>query len=96
MSEDIKAVETEGAADVPYIVYESAQARMERQIKRLFIALMAAIAVILATNIGWIIYESQFETISYEQDGAGLNNINTGEQGDVYGAEAKGEAKAQP
>lgn len=72
---------------VPYIVHESALARMERQIKRIWIALIAIIVSFLVTNIAWLIYESQFETISYKQDGAGLNNICTGSQGDVYGAD---------
>ena len=28
-------------------------------------------------------YESLYETISYEQDGEGINNVNLGEQGDL-------------
>lgn len=96
MSENVGKMEkADNPATVPYVAYESAQARMERVNKRLFWALIAAIVVILATNGGWIWYESQFETISYSQDGAGLNNINTGEHGDVYGAEAKNQEEAQ-
>lgn len=75
---------------VPYIVHESAMARMERQIKRLWIALIVCIALIFACNAGWIIYESQFETFYYEQDGEGINNVNLGEQGDLNnGAESE-------
>lgn len=74
---------------VPFVVHESMLARMERQIKRLWVALIIAIAVIAITNIGWLYYESTFETISYSQDGEGMNNINTGEQGDLYGAESQ-------
>lgn len=69
--------------NVPYIVHESAMARMERQIKRLWIALIVALAMLFGSNIGWIIYESQFETFYYEQDGEGINNVNLGEQGDL-------------
>lgn len=68
---------------VPYIVHESEMARGERREKRLWIALIALILAFLATNIGWLVYESQFETIYWEQDGDGLNNMNTGDQGDV-------------
>lgn len=76
--------------NVPYIVHESAMARMERQIKRLWITILVLIGVILACNVGWLIYESQFETYTYEQDGAGINNINNGQQGDVLnGSEIK-------
>ena len=35
---------------VPYIVHESAQARNERTVKRLVIALIIAIALIFASN----------------------------------------------
>ncbi len=79
--------------DVPYIVFEGELARTERHIKRLWIALIVAIVALLCSNLAWLYYESQFETISYSQDGAGLNNINTGSQGDVYGAESESETE---
>lgn len=78
---------------IPFFAHESAMARMERQIKRLWIALLIAIVALFASNIAWLYYESQFVTISYEQDGEGLNNINTGKQGDVFGAESAREAQ---
>ena len=64
---------------VPYIAHESSMARMERQIKRLWIAVIVAVCLLFASNAGWLIYESQFETITYEQDGEGINNVNYGE-----------------
>ena len=81
---------------VPYIVHESSMARMERQIKRLWIALIVAVFLLFASNAGWLIYESQFETITYEQDGEGINNVNYGEQGDLNnGAEGENQAKEE-
>ena len=75
---------------VPYIAHESSIARMERQIKRLWIALLVVICMLFASNAGWLIYESQFATISYEQDSEGINNVNIGEQGDlINGAEGE-------
>lgn len=74
---------------IPYIAYEGELARMERIIKRLWILIIILISVIAVGITAAIWYESQFETISYQQDGAGLNNINTGQQGDVYGAESE-------
>lgn len=68
---------------VPYVVHEATVARQERQIKRMWIALIVAVAMLFASNMGWLIYESQFVTVSYEQDGYGLNNVNVGEQGDI-------------
>lgn len=69
--------------NVPYVVHEATVARQERHIKRMWIALIVAVAMLFASNIGWLIYESQFVTVSYEQDGDGLNNVNVGEQGDI-------------
>lgn len=57
--------------------------RSENHCKKWMIAFFVAICLFFVTNIGWIIYESQFETISYTQDGQGFNNINVGEQGDL-------------
>ena len=84
------ACETCTPATVPYIVYETEQARAERHIKRLWIALIVVITMLFASNAGWLIYESQFATVSYVQDGEGMNNVNIGEQGDLfYGAESE-------
>ena len=78
--------------NVPYIVYETEQARAERHIKRLWIALIVAITMLFVSNAGWLIYESQFATVSCVQDGEGMNNVNIGEQGDLlYGAESESE-----
>ena len=76
---------------VPYIVHESSMARMERQIKRLWITALLLIVMLVATNGAWIWYESQFSnietTIEAEQDGSGVN-IVSGVDSD-YGAESK-------
>lgn len=40
----------EKAPDVPYIVYEGEQARNERHIKRLWVALIVAIIALFASN----------------------------------------------
>ena len=41
---------------VPYIVHESSMARMERQIKRLWITVLVLIVMLVATNGAWIWY----------------------------------------
>ena len=48
---------------VPYIVHESAQARMERVTRRLWITVLILIALLVGTNGLWLWYESQFETV---------------------------------
>ena len=70
-------------ATVPYVVHESTVARMERIIKRQWIALIVAISMLFGAFGLLVWYESLYETISYEQDGEGINNVNLGEQGDL-------------
>ena len=41
---------------VPYIVHEASMARMERQIKRLWITVIVLIVMMVATNGAWIWY----------------------------------------
>ena len=43
-------------ASVSYAAFESSMSRAERVIKRLVIALIVTIALIFASNIGWLIY----------------------------------------
>ena len=52
--------------NVPYIVHEASMARMERQIKRLWIAVLVLIFLLVCTNGAWLYYESQRETIYQE------------------------------
>lgn len=74
---------TEKKTNIPYFVHEGEMARSERHIKRLWIALIIAIAIAFVSNIAWLIYHSQFEKTFYSQDGEGINNINIGTQGDL-------------
>ena len=69
---------------VPYIVHESDMARLERSCKRWFILLIISILLLVGTNIGWLIYESRFETVEtiqeVEQDAEnGVNNFVGGD-----------------
>ena len=76
--------------NVPYVVHESIVARQERQIKRMWIAIIVSISMLFASFALFVWYEAQFETITYEQDGEGINNVNYGEQGDLNnGAESE-------
>lgn len=77
---------------VPYIVHESAMARMERTIKKLWIALILVICLLVATNGIWIWYESQWEVVETEitqETERGYNNY-IGNDGDIYNGEANG------
>lgn len=73
--------------NVSYMVYEGTIARFERSNGRLVTALIITIVLLFLSNLAWIWYINQYdfinEEISYSQDGHGLNNINTGQQGGV-------------
>lgn len=64
---------------VPYIVYESSMARAERQHKRLWIALIVAVVMIVVTNIAWLYFWNSYEYVgdetTYTQEGEGVNII---------------------
>lgn len=51
-------------ASVPYAAFESSMSRADRIIKRLVIALIVTIALIFASNIGWLIYTNNGNTNS--------------------------------
>lgn len=89
--ENCKGKEAHAPESVPYIVHESSMARMERQIKRLWVTVILLIAIVVVTNGAWIWYESQFSdietTIEAEQDGSGVNIVSGGDLD--YGAESK-------
>ena len=48
---------------VPYIVHESSMARMERQIKRIWITVLVLIVMLVGTNGAWLLYNSQFQAV---------------------------------
>lgn len=54
-------------ADVPYIVFETAQARLERANKRLAALLILLIVLLCLTNAAWLWYEGQFEDVVVTQ-----------------------------
>ena len=89
-------MELKDMPSIPFAAHEAEVSRQERQIKRMWIALIVAVAMLFVSNMGWLIYQSQFETITYEQDGEGINNVNYGEQGDLNnGAESENKAEEE-
>lgn len=75
---------------VPYIVHEEAEARAERHIKRMVIALVITVFLMFATNglwlWAWMQYDCTTETEEYTVDlDAGYGNANyIGQDGDIY------------
>lgn len=70
---------------VPYVVHESALARQERQIKRLWIAIILSVALIFASNALWLWAWMQYDYESYEITADGDSNANyIGQDGNIY------------
>ena len=49
--------------------HEREMTRMETVNRRWFIAFLIVLIMLFATNIGWVIYESQFQDVVITQDG---------------------------
>lgn len=77
--------------DVPYLVYEGAEARAERHIKRLIVALILTVVLLFASNAFWLYEWTQYDysstetEVEYQQDGQGTNIIAGKEV--LYGAD---------
>ena len=75
--------------DVPYIAHESAVARLERIIKRLWVLALVLIVLLAASNAAWIWWESQYQTIETtitQENADGYNNY-IGNDGDIVNGE---------
>jgi preprotein translocase subunit SecY len=99
--ETCKGKEAHAPESVPYIVHESSMARMERQIKRLWIALIVSVVLLFASSaiftLAWMQYDYSSEEIAYQQDGEGTNIIGDSNEVDNYGAESdNSEAQTNP
>lgn len=67
--------------------FEVVAAFLERANRRLWITILVLIGLLLATNIGWLVYESQFEVVeSWEITQENENGYNNyiGNDGDIY------------
>lgn len=76
--------------DVPYIAHESAVARLERVIKRLWVLSLVLIILLAASNAAWIWWESQYQTIETtitQENADGYNNY-IGNDGDIVNGNA--------
>ena len=54
--------------EVPYIVYEGEQARHERTIRRLIIALVVSVVIIFLSNAAWLLYMSGYDIYTDDSD----------------------------
>ena len=76
-------------AMIPYFVHEGEMARAERTNKRLWIVILVLIVCLVGSNIGWLIYESQFadEVITQDVDTGNGMAVVSGTGDAIYGTD---------
>lgn len=72
---------------VPFAVHESAMARQERTIRRLWILLIVLVVLLVGSNALWILYDAQFEKVEVTQENEDGYNSFIGNDGDIYNGE---------
>lgn len=96
MSKTCNSCKTEEMAVMPIAQHEKDQQRLMSIIKKQFVAIIVLICLLFGSFGLFVWYESQFETMTYEQDGEGINNVNYGEQGDLNnGTESENQEETQ-
>ena len=94
MAKTCNSCNTNDIAVMPIAQHEKDQQRLMSIIKKQFVAIIVLICLLFGSFGLFVWYENQFETLSYEQDGEGINNVNYGEQGDLNnGAESENQKK---
>ena len=93
-------VKTNEKAPVPYWVYEEDEARNERHIVRLIIALAIAVSMLFVSNLLWLYAWTSYDyTSTVTVDGkTGVANY-IGNNGDIHNGEdsgTKGEVQEEP
>lgn len=83
----------ENSLTIPFAAHESAMGREERHIKALIWVIVLLIVLLVGTNAGWLIYNSQFEvveetTTTITQDNADGYNNYIGNDGDIVNGKA--------
>lgn len=79
--------------EIPYIVFESEMARLERIIKKQFVLIIVAVVFLVGTNACWLWYESQFEEVTTTEV---TQDVDSGDGGDAIindGVQINGEGK---
>ena len=91
MAKTCNSCNTNDMAVMPIAQHEKDQNRLMSIIKRLIAVIVTLIVLLVGTNVGWLIYEAQYEaveetTITQENED-GYNNY-IGNDGDIVNGEA--------
>ncbi len=60
--------DTKTPTSIPYAAHQGIVATMERVNKRLWITLVILVFLLVGSNIGWLVYESQFEEVATTEE----------------------------
>lgn len=73
---------------VPFVVHENLRAQMDLHARRLVRVIVLLIVLLVGSNIAWLVYEEQFETVRVQQEKErGVNNF-IGNDGDITNGNA--------
>lgn len=85
--------------NIPYFIHQEDMFHVEKGAKRWFIGWIITFIALILTNIGWIVYESQYQdvitttqTVTQDSGESGGTNTFTG---DFYGGDYNGETKGK-
>lgn len=81
---------------MPVSVHEYDMARMERAIKRLWILLILLVAILFGTNLGWAIYENQYQDVVITQENETAPNSYIGNDGDIIYGQTDNKNPSEP
>lgn len=73
---------------VPFVVHENLRAQMDLHARRLVRVIVLLIVLLVGSNMAWLLYEEQFETVRVQQEKErGVNNF-IGNDGDITNGNA--------
>lgn len=77
---------------VPFAALENERAQANVDKRRHFIIILVLIALLFGSNLAWLIYESQMETVTTSVEMENENGYNSyiGNDGDIYNGTDEG------
>ena len=75
--------EKKNIKSIPFAVYDCEVARNERTFKKMWSALILMVLLLVGSNVGWLIYESQFEIVEVYQEASKEEYTDTEDLSDL-------------
>lgn len=64
--------------------HEKEMTRMETANRRWFISFLVVLSMLFASNLAWVVYESQFQDVTITQEDVQSSNNFVGNGGDIF------------